>query len=96
VLVDTTPELRLQCVANGIKMIERRRIHARPRRPHLRLDDLRRFNAIKGGPLDAWIDDDTFVAIDKCFGYAFVEPSAREMKVFRPYLIRRTDHRPVR
>jgi phosphoribosyl 1,2-cyclic phosphate phosphodiesterase len=88
VLVDTTPELRLQCVANGVKMIDAV-VYTHAHADHIfGLDDLRRFNAIKGGPLDAWIDDETFVAIEKCFGYAFVEPSP-EMKVFRPYLIRR-------
>jgi phosphoribosyl 1,2-cyclic phosphate phosphodiesterase len=52
------------------------------------LDDLRRFNALRGGPLDVWANQGTHEALTRCFGYAFEEPSP-ELKVFRPHLIRR-------
>jgi phosphoribosyl 1,2-cyclic phosphate phosphodiesterase len=85
VLVDTTPELRLQCVAQRVD-----RIHAvvftHAHADHIMgLDDVRRFNAIAGGPLDAWADARTHAALGQCFGYAFREPEA-EQKVFRPHL----------
>src|SRR5436190_24129011 len=51
VLIDTAPELRLQAVANGLDMIDAvgyTHAHA----DHIMgLDDVRRFNALKKGPL---------------------------------------------
>jgi phosphoribosyl 1,2-cyclic phosphate phosphodiesterase len=49
------------------------------------MDDLRRFNAMKKGPIEIWANAATHEAIGKCFYYAFEEPSA-EMKIFRPIL----------
>ncbi|MGN6724562.1 MAG: MBL fold metallo-hydrolase [Tepidisphaeraceae bacterium] len=88
VLVDTTPELRLQCVAhqvNAIDAVVLTHAHA----DHIMgLDDVRRFNAIKGGPLDIWADQKTFHGIEQAFGYAFKAPDPAA-KVFRPHLVRR-------
>jgi phosphoribosyl 1,2-cyclic phosphate phosphodiesterase len=89
ILIDTTPELRLQCVANGIDMIDAA-VFTHAHADHIMgLDDVRRFNALKKGPLDIWADDRTHTVLTRCFGYAFKEPEP-EMKVFRPHLIRRT------
>jgi phosphoribosyl 1,2-cyclic phosphate phosphodiesterase len=89
VLIDTTPELRLQCVANGIDMVESV-VFTHAHADHIMgLDDVRRFNALKKGPLDIWADEATHSTLTRCFGYAFREPEP-EMKVFRPHLIRRT------
>ena len=86
--VDTTPELRLQCVRNGIDMIDAV-VYTHPHADHIMgMDDLRRFNALKKGPLDVWADAATFGVLDRSFGYAFKEPSP-EWKVFRPHLIQR-------
>ena len=52
------------------------------------LDDVRRFNALRGGPLDVWADERTHATLERCFGYAFREP-APDPKVFRPHLERR-------
>src|SRR4051794_14785734 len=88
VLVDTTPELRLQAVANGIDRIDAV-VYTHAHADHIMgLDDVRRFNAIKGGPLDVWADDRTHSTLQRCFGYAFKEPSP-DLKVFRPHLERR-------
>jgi phosphoribosyl 1,2-cyclic phosphate phosphodiesterase len=88
VLVDTSPELRLQAVANRVDMIDAVVItHAHA--DHLMgLDDVRRFNAISGKSLDLWADAKAFETIHGCFGYAFKEPDP-EAKVFRPHLIHR-------
>jgi phosphoribosyl 1,2-cyclic phosphate phosphodiesterase len=89
ILIDTTPELRLQCVANGIDMIDAV-VFTHAHADHIMgLDDLRRFNILKKGPLDIWADDATHTALTRCFGYAFKENEPDE-KVFRPHLVRRT------
>src|SRR3954469_7954585 len=84
VLVDTTPELRLQCVANRVDRIDAV-VMTHAHADHVMgLDDVRRFNAIKGGPLDVWADDPTHATLQRCFGYAFKEPLP-DLKVFRPH-----------
>ena len=89
VLVDTTPELRLQCVANSIDMIDAV-VYTHAHADHIMgLDDVRRFNALKNGPLDVWADEKTHTSLRQCFGYAFKEPSP-DLKVFRPHLVART------
>jgi phosphoribosyl 1,2-cyclic phosphate phosphodiesterase len=88
VLVDTSPELRLQCVASGIDHIESV-VYTHAHADHIMgLDDLRRFNAARMGPLDVWADEKTHQSLDRCFGYAFVEPDPSS-KLFRPHLVRR-------
>src|SRR5580700_6743906 len=63
ILVDTTPELRLQCVANRIDMIDAV-VYTHAHADHIMgLDDVRRFNALRKGPLDVWADDGTFSAL---------------------------------
>lgn len=85
VLIDTTPELRLQCVANKVERVDAV-VFTHAHADHIMgLDDCRRFNVVKKGPLDVWADDRTFASLSRCFGYAFREPSP-EMKVFRPHL----------
>ncbi|HEY0009489.1 MAG TPA: MBL fold metallo-hydrolase, partial [Tepidisphaeraceae bacterium] len=87
-LIDTTPELRLQCVEHGVDWIDAV-IYTHAHADHLMgLDDVRRFNAIRQGPLDVWADELTFQTIDQCFSYAFQVPNPAA-KVFRPHLERR-------
>jgi phosphoribosyl 1,2-cyclic phosphate phosphodiesterase len=89
VLVDTAPELRLQCVAQGVKRIDAV-VYTHAHADHIMgLDDVRRFNTIKGGPLDVWADARTHHVLRQCFGYAFKEPDP-ELKVYRPHLEPRT------
>jgi phosphoribosyl 1,2-cyclic phosphate phosphodiesterase len=88
VLIDTTPELRLQCVANRLDSIDAI-VFTHAHADHIMgLDDARRFNALRGGPLDVWADDATFKSLSKCFGYAFAEPDPAQ-KLFRPHLVPR-------
>jgi len=89
VLVDTSPELRLQCVTNNVDMIDAV-VFTHAHADHIMgLDDLRRFNALRPGALDVWADALTQQTINRCFGYAFAEPRPNE-KVFRPHLRWRT------
>src|SRR2546421_7686635 len=88
VLIDTTPELRLQCVTNSVDRIDAI-VFTHAHADHVMgLDDVRRFNAVQGKPLDVWIDDRAFEGISRCFGYAFKEPDPAQ-KLFRPHLVRR-------
>jgi phosphoribosyl 1,2-cyclic phosphate phosphodiesterase len=88
VLVDASPELRLQCVANGVDMVDAV-VFTHGHADHVMgMDDLRRFNALKKGPLDIWADEATDAVLTRCFGYAFKEPEP-DLKVFRPHFIRR-------
>ena len=78
VLVDTTPELRLQCVANGVDRIDAV-VYTHAHADHVMgLDDLRRFNAISGRSLDVWADARTQVSLHRGFGYAFLGPPPPE------------------
>jgi phosphoribosyl 1,2-cyclic phosphate phosphodiesterase len=80
-LVDTSPELRLQCVACGIRRIDAvlfTHFHA----DHIAgLDDVRRFNWIQGGPITLYGDAATLTRVRQMFAYAFVSdpdyPSAK-------------------
>ncbi len=88
VLVDTTPELRLQALAHGVRRIDAV-VYTHAHADHIMgLDDVRRFNYVKGGPLDVWADSRTYDTLARCFHYAFREPSP-EQKVFRPHLVHR-------
>ncbi len=91
--VDPSPELRLQCVRAGVEMVDAV-VYTHAHADHIMgLDDVRRFNALKGGPLDVWAEARAHETLTRCFGYAFMEPSA-EMKVFRPHLVRRNIEGP--
>jgi len=86
VLVDTTPELRLQCIANRIDSIDAI-VYTHAHADHIMgLDDVRRFNAVRDRPLDVWADQRTFETLSRCFGYAFREPDP-SAKIFRPHLL---------
>jgi phosphoribosyl 1,2-cyclic phosphate phosphodiesterase len=88
VLVDTTPELRLQCVGNDVHSIDAV-VYTHAHADHIMgLDDVRRFNTVRGGPLDVWADAATFAVLGNCFAYAFTEPEP-ELKLFRPNLVHR-------
>jgi phosphoribosyl 1,2-cyclic phosphate phosphodiesterase len=88
VLVDTTPELRLQCVTHGVESIDAV-VYTHAHADHVMgLDDVRRFNTVRTGPIDVWADERTFSALGRCFAYAFKEPEA-EQKLFRPHLVHR-------
>jgi phosphoribosyl 1,2-cyclic phosphate phosphodiesterase len=85
VLVDTTPELRLQCVAHHVDMVDAV-VFTHAHADHIMgLDDVRRFNALRKGPLDVWADAETHKTVQGSFSYAFREPTP-EQKVFRPHL----------
>ncbi len=71
VLVDTPPELRLQCLANGIRRADAV-LFTHHHADHVTgLDDLRRFNWIQGGALPCYAQQQDIAAITRMFAYAF-------------------------
>lgn len=70
-LIDTAPELRLQCLANGIRRADAV-LYTHHHFDHLAgLDDLRRFNHLQGRELPCYGQSDTLERIRAMFGYAF-------------------------
>ena len=71
-LIDTPPELRLQCVACDVRRVDAilfTHFHA----DHIvGLDDVRRFNWIQGGSITLYGDAATLARVRQMFTYAFV------------------------
>ncbi len=93
VLIDTAPELRLQCVANQVEAIDAV-VYTHAHADHVMgLDDVRRFNAIQGKPLDVWAEESALATLHRAFGYAFVAPDPTS-RLFRPHLLPRVIESP--
>jgi phosphoribosyl 1,2-cyclic phosphate phosphodiesterase len=71
ILVDTTPELRIQCLANGVTRADAV-LFTHAHADHVTgLDDLRRFNWLQRAPLTCYGDADTIATVERMFPYAF-------------------------
>ena len=71
ILIDTAPELRLQCVACGINHVDAV-LFTHAHADHVTgMDDLRRFNWLAGGPLRCYGTPPTLAAIRRMFAYIF-------------------------
>jgi phosphoribosyl 1,2-cyclic phosphate phosphodiesterase len=70
ILIDTTPELRIQCIAQNVRRVEAvlyTHFHA----DHVTgLDDLRRFNHLNGR-ITCYADEHTAAGLHRMFPYAF-------------------------
>ncbi len=74
-LVDTSPELRLQCVANNIRRVDAV-LYTHHHIDHLAgLDDLRRFNWVQGGEVPCYGLPQTLERLRSMFAYAFEDDS---------------------
>ncbi len=70
-LVDTTPELRLQCLANNVRRVDAV-LYTHYHVDHvLGLDDLRRFNWLQQGPIPIYAQSDTLDRLRVMFPYVF-------------------------
>lgn len=93
ILVDTSPELRLQCLTHGIVSVDAV-VFTHHHADHVAgLDDLRRFNWIMKRPMPCYGTERTLAALRRMFAYAF--ESAPDSPHSRPQLdLREIDHRP--
>ena len=70
-LVDTGPELRLQCVTNGVSRVDAI-LYTHAHADHITgLDDVRLLNRIMGRPIDAYATAPVLTEIARRFDYAF-------------------------
>jgi len=86
ILVDTSPELRLQAVREGLDRISAV-VFTHGHADHVfGLDDVRRYNLVMGAPLPLYAAAETMALLRRCFPYAF-EP-LRPIEQLRDTLFR--------
>jgi phosphoribosyl 1,2-cyclic phosphate phosphodiesterase len=74
ILIDTTPELRIQALAQGLKRVDAV-LYTHAHADHVAgFDDLRSFNFINQDTLDVYADSLTASIIEERFAYAFSNP----------------------
>jgi phosphoribosyl 1,2-cyclic phosphate phosphodiesterase len=74
ILVDTSPELRLQAVREGLDRISAV-VYTHAHADHIfGLDDVRRYNTVSGKPLPIYASPTTMTTLRSVFPYAFVPP----------------------
>lgn len=72
ILIDTTPELRLQCLSNNIERVDAV-LFTHAHADHIfGLDDIRRFNDIQDASIPCFGSAETLATIRKTFEYIFV------------------------
>lgn len=88
ILVDTTPEFRMQCLACRVQRCDAV-LFTHHHADHLTgLDDVRRFNWLQSGPIDCYGLPSTLRRVTQMFDYAFTHdpdyPSAKPHLIAQP------------
>jgi phosphoribosyl 1,2-cyclic phosphate phosphodiesterase len=74
ILIDTTPELRVQALANGVASVDAV-LYTHAHADHVAgFDDLRSFNYVRQAELDVYADPLTVEILRERFAYAFERP----------------------
>jgi len=75
ILIDATPELRLQCIQNNVRSVDACLITHTHADHILGLDDLRGFNQANDRLIDLYIAQEHYSTLEKVFGYAKIDPA---------------------
>jgi phosphoribosyl 1,2-cyclic phosphate phosphodiesterase len=71
VLVDTTPDLRMQALAHGVKRVDAI-VYTHSHADHIMgLDEVRRFNVLQKSTIPCYGDDRTLADLRRIYAYAF-------------------------
>lgn len=73
VLIDTAPDLRMQCLQNNVRRVDAVLLTHTHADHFLGLDDIRRFTQIQHNPIDLYIHRQHYASLEKVFGYAQAE-----------------------
>lgn len=76
VLIDASPELRLQCLSCGVERVDVVLLSHGHADHVFGIDDLVRFNILQGGPLPIYGSETTLAEVCTFFAYAFRPPHA--------------------
>jgi phosphoribosyl 1,2-cyclic phosphate phosphodiesterase len=77
ILVDTSPDLRMQALRHRIRRVDAI-LYTHSHADHIAgLDDVRRFNAVSGEPMPLFADEPTLDELRVRFGYVFNPHTAR-------------------
>lgn len=90
ILIDTSPDLRLQALANNIRKIDCV-LYTHEHSDHIAgVDDIRSFNRLSNSPIDCYLNQKTYNRLSAIFEYIFDDPTniINSGNYYRPVLIK--------